>query len=55
MIDKSKEGRFFLDEIIDFVNFYCERQTTNPNTVDVVKEFQGYCTAQYVNFPCHHS
>lgn len=40
--------RFTRDEIVEFVHEYFNRQTANPNTVDVVKEFQGYCTAKYL-------
>eukprot|EP01126_Amoeba_proteus_P057872 TRINITY_DN740_c0_g1_i4.p1 TRINITY_DN740_c0_g1~~TRINITY_DN740_c0_g1_i4.p1 ORF type:complete len:138 (-),score=26.96 TRINITY_DN740_c0_g1_i4:523-936(-) len=50
MIDKSKDGRFYLDEIKQFVDLYFERQAANANTVDVVKEFQGYCTASLWNY-----
>jgi len=50
MLDSNKDGRFTRDEIMEFVHEYFARQTANPNTVDVVKEFQGYCTANLWNF-----
>jgi len=50
MIDQNKDGRFTRDEIVEFVHEYFARQTANPNTVDVVKEFQGYCTANLWNY-----
>ena len=46
MIDKTKDGRFTKEEILQFVDLYFERQAANTNAVDVVKEFQGYCTAR---------
>lgn len=47
LMDKTKDGRFTLEEIQQFADLYFERQAANTNTVDVVKEFQGYCTARY--------
>jgi len=49
MIDKTKDGRFTLEEIEQFATLYYERPA-NTNTVDVVKEFQGYCTASLWNY-----
>eukprot|EP01124_Arcella_intermedia_P017685 TRINITY_DN24501_c0_g1_i1.p1 TRINITY_DN24501_c0_g1~~TRINITY_DN24501_c0_g1_i1.p1 ORF type:complete len:235 (-),score=51.77 TRINITY_DN24501_c0_g1_i1:49-753(-) len=49
-IAKTKDGRFYCDEIIDFVHLYFERQAQKTNTVDIVKEFQGYCTLQLWNY-----
>lgn len=40
-------ARFTLDELLKFTEIYFERQQNNHNTVDIVKEFQGYCTMTY--------
>jgi len=48
-LNKSKDGRFYLDDIVDLIHLYFDRHQ-KTNTVDVVKEFQGYCTLQLWNF-----
>jgi len=50
VLDDSKDGRFYLKDIHKFADLYFERQASNPNVVDVPKEFQGYCTLVLWNF-----
>lgn len=50
VLDNSKEGRFYLKDIQKFADLYFERQANNPNIVDIVKEFQGYCTLTLWNY-----
>jgi len=33
-LDKTKDGKFYLEEIIDFAAIYSEKQIANPGAVD---------------------
>jgi len=49
VLDKSKDGRFFVEELIEFIHLYFDRQALKTFAGNVVKEFQGYCTLQMWN------
>eukprot|EP01128_Nolandella_sp_AFSM9_P003599 TRINITY_DN1563_c1_g1_i1.p1 TRINITY_DN1563_c1_g1~~TRINITY_DN1563_c1_g1_i1.p1 ORF type:complete len:243 (+),score=42.22 TRINITY_DN1563_c1_g1_i1:294-1022(+) len=49
-LDENHDGRFTLSELLKFTEVYFERQQNNHNTVDIVKEFQGFCTLTMWNF-----
>ena len=44
MLDQTKDGKFYFDEITDFAATYSERLAADTGSVNFVKEFQGYCT-----------
>lgn len=44
MLDQTKDGRFFFEEIMDLAATYSERLAADTGSVNFVKEFQGYCT-----------
>jgi len=50
VMERSKTGKFYLDEVIAFVTLYLEKHAKNKTNVDFLKEFQGYCTLQLWNF-----
>jgi len=50
VLDKSKDGRFFIEELIEFIHMYFDRQASKTYAGNVVKEFQGYCTLQLWNY-----
>eukprot|EP01121_Diplochlamys_sp_Union-15-3_P000867 TRINITY_DN10728_c0_g1_i2.p1 TRINITY_DN10728_c0_g1~~TRINITY_DN10728_c0_g1_i2.p1 ORF type:complete len:189 (-),score=18.94 TRINITY_DN10728_c0_g1_i2:73-639(-) len=54
VMDKSRSGKFYAEEIIDFCTLYLERHAKNKTNVDFLKEFQGYCTLQLWNFVSNH-
>lgn len=49
MMDTSKEGKFYLVDILRFANLYSDKLAQNTGAVDFLKEFQGYCTLQMWN------
>jgi hypothetical protein len=44
MLDQTKDGRFYFDEIMDFVATYSDRLAADTSSVNPVKDFQGFCT-----------
>lgn len=44
MLDQTKDGKFYFDEITDFAAIYSDRLAADTGSVNFVKEFQGYCT-----------
>lgn len=44
MLDQTKDGRFYFDEIMDLAATYSERLAADTGSVNFVKDFQGYCT-----------
>lgn len=44
MLDQTKDGKFYFDELTDFAATYSERLAADTGSVNFVKEFQGYCT-----------
>jgi len=50
VLDKSHSGRFFVEELIEFIHMYFDRQAIKTYAGNIVKEFQGYCTLQLWNY-----
>lgn len=48
-MNSSKNGKFYIEDIIRFANLYYEMYSQNTGAVDFLKEFQGYCTLQMWN------